>query len=51
MEMESKRSFSNVRDCIRAVEAIIDSDRDICGQVYNIGPHDNEISIKELALK
>ena len=48
---EQKRSFSNVRDCIRAVEAMIDSDRDICGQVYNIGPHDNEISIKELAYK
>ena len=48
---EQKRSFSNVRDCIRAVETMIESDRDICGQVYNIGPHDNEISIKELAFK
>ena len=33
---EQKRSFSNVRDCIRAVETMIESDRDICGQVYNL---------------
>ena len=48
---EQKRSFSNVKDCIRAVETMIESDRNICGQVYNIGPDDNEISIKELAYK
>jgi len=48
---EQKRSFSNVRDCIRAVITMIDSERDICGQVYNIGPHENEISIKDLAYK
>ena len=27
------------------------SDRNLCGQVYNIGPDDNEISIKQLATK
>ena len=27
------------------------SDRDLCGEVYNIGPDDNEISIKGLAMK
>ena len=48
---EQKRSFSNVRDCIRAVVTMIESERDICGQVYNIGPHENEISIKDLAYK
>ena len=48
---EQKRSFSNVRDCIRAVITMIESTRNICGQVYNIGPHQNEISIKKLAYK
>jgi len=48
---EQKRSFSNIDDCITAIEKIIDSDRDLCGQVYNIGPDDNEITIKELAYK
>ena len=47
---EQKRSFSDVRDCIIAVERIMSSDReDLCGQVFNIGPDDNEMSIKELA--
>ena len=27
------------------------SDRDLCGEVYNIGPDDNEITIKGLAMK
>lgn len=48
---EQKRSFSNVLDCIKAVHRIMESNRDICGQVYNIGPDHNEISIKELAYK
>ena len=47
---EQKRSFSDVRDCIIAVERIMKSDRkELCGQVYNIGPDDNEISIIQLA--
>ena len=48
---EQKRSFSNVYDCILAIHKIMESNRDICGQVYNIGPDDNEISIKQLAYK
>jgi len=49
---EQKRSFSNVRDCIEAVYKIIESTRsDLCGQVYNIGPDHNEITINELAKK
>jgi UDP-glucose 4-epimerase len=48
---EQQRSFSNVSDCIKAVYQIMITDRDICGQVYNIGPDDNEISIKQLAYK
>lgn len=48
---EQKRSFSNVLDCVKAVERIIQSDRDLRAQVFNIGPDDNEISIKELAHK
>ena len=48
---EQKRSFSNVYDCIEAVYKIMISDRDIAKQIYNIGPDDNEISIKQLAYK
>ena len=46
-----KRSFSNVSDCVDAIWKIMISDRDLCGEVYNIGPDDNEISIKGLAMK
>lgn len=45
---EQKRSFSNALDCIKTIEKIITSSRDLCGQVYNIGPDHNEISIKQL---
>jgi UDP-glucose 4-epimerase len=49
---EQKRSFSNVLDCIKAIYRMMESSRkDLCGQVYNIGPDDNEISIKQLAYK
>jgi len=48
---EQKRSFSSVNDCIAAVYKIMISDRDIAKEVYNIGPDDNEISIKQLAYK
>lgn len=48
---EQKRSFSDVYDCIEAVFKIMTSNRDIAKQVYNIGPDDNEISIKQLAYK
>ena len=46
---EQKRSFSNAVDCIKAVENIMLSDRHLTGQIYNIGPDNNEISIKQLA--
>lgn len=48
---EQKRSFSNVLDCIEAVYKMMITDRDISKQVFNIGPDDNEISIKQLAYK
>ena len=49
---EQKRSFSNVLDCIKAIYKMMESTRsDLCGQIYNIGPDDNEISIKQLAYK
>lgn len=44
-----QRSFSNATDCIMAIEKIINTDRNICSQVYNIGPDHNEMSIKDLA--
>lgn len=46
-----ERSFSNVVDCVKALEQIMLSNRNLCGEVYNIGPDSNEISIKELAQK
>jgi UDP-glucose 4-epimerase len=46
-----ERSFSNVFDCVKALEQIMLTDRNICGEVYNIGPDDNEISIALLAQK
>jgi len=48
---EQQRSFSNVRDCIKAVEKIMLSDRVLTGNVYNIGPDHNELTIKQLAYK
>jgi len=48
---EQTRSFSNVYDCIEAVYKMMTTDRDITKQVFNIGPDDNEISIKQLAYK
>jgi UDP-glucose 4-epimerase len=46
---KQKRSFSDAIDCIKAIKRIMDSDRDLGGQVYNIGPDHNEISILGLA--
>ena len=46
---QQTRSFSNVKDCVDAIWKIMISDRDLCGQVYNIGPDDNEITIERLA--
>lgn len=44
-----ERSFSNAQDCILAIQSIIDTHRDVCGQVYNIGPDHNQMSILDLA--
>ena len=48
---QQKRSFSNVRDCGDAILSLVNSERDLTGEVFNIGPDDNELSIKDLALK
>jgi UDP-glucose 4-epimerase len=48
---EQKRSFSNIKDCSDAIWKLINSDRDLTGEVYNIGPDDNEVTINELAKK
>lgn len=44
-----QRSFSNATDCILAIEKIINTDLYISGQVYNIGPDHNEMTIMDLA--
>jgi UDP-glucose 4-epimerase len=46
-----KRSFSNIHDCSEAIWKLVTSDRDLTGEIYNIGPDDNELTIKELAFK
>lgn len=45
-----KRSFSPVNDCINAIIKIVEGNFPN-KEVFNIGPDDNEISIKELAEK
>lgn len=45
-----KRSFSPVNDCINAIIKIIDGNF-ANKELFNIGPDDNEISVKELAEK
>lgn len=44
-----KRSFSDITDCVRALGHMIESDRNLNKQVYNIGPDNNEITINHLA--
>ena len=44
-----KRSFSDINDCVIALAHMIESDRNLNKQVYNIGPDDNEITINQLA--
>lgn len=48
---EQKRSFSNIQDCSKAVWDLVNSNKNLAREVFNIGPDDNEISIKELAYK
>jgi UDP-glucose 4-epimerase len=44
-----KRSFSNITDCSDAIWKLVTSDKNLTGEVFNIGPDDNEVTIKELA--
>lgn len=44
-----KRSFSNVDDCCEAIERLVDSDKNLTGQIYNIGPDHDETSINDVA--
>ncbi len=46
-----KRSFSPIGACINAIIRLINTNRFKSGEVFNIGPHGNEISIKDLAYK
>jgi UDP-glucose 4-epimerase len=46
---EQKRSFSNISDCSDAIWKLVNSERDLTGEVFNIGPDDNETTIKDLA--
>lgn len=43
-----KRSFSDVKDCVEPVFRLVESQRFPSGEVFNIGPDHNEITIKEL---
>ena len=44
-----KRSFSDIADCVTALGHMIESDRNLNKQIYNIGPDNNEITINHLA--
>lgn len=44
-----KRSFSNVQDCCESIERIVNSDKNLVGEIYNIGPDNDEITINDLA--
>ena len=44
-----KRSFSDITDCVTALGHMIESDRNLNKQIYNIGPDNNEITINHLA--
>ncbi len=43
---EQKRSFSPVKDCIQSIKKVVEGAAD--GEIINIGPDDNEISINTL---
>jgi len=45
---DQKRSFSDVKDCVEPVFRLVESQRFDSGEVFNIGPDGNEITIKEL---
>ena len=44
-----KRSFSDITDCVTALGHMIESNRNLNKQIYNIGPDNNEITINHLA--
>ena len=46
---EQKRSFSNISDCSDAIWKLVNSEKNLTGEVFNIGPDDNETTIKDLA--
>ena len=46
---KQKRSFSDISDCVEALSHIVESDRNLNKEIYNIGPDNNEISINQLA--
>jgi len=46
---EQKRSFSNISDCSDAIWRLVNSEKNLTGEVFNIGPDDNETTIKDLA--
>lgn len=43
------RSFSDVRDCVKALTTLLSCKRNLNGRIYNIGPDENAISIIDLA--
>ena len=47
---EQKRSFSDVKDCIYCIDKLA-TDKDLKGEIVNIGPDDNFITVNELFSK
>ena len=47
-----RRPFSHVRDVCRAIIGVLESSRDeICGEIFNVGTEEQNMSIMELAKK
>lgn len=46
-----KRSFSHIDGCIEAMIRLMENPRFDAGEVFNIGPDNSEISIKDIAYK
>ncbi len=46
---KQQRSFSDVRDCVKALITLLSCSDNLNGKIYNIGPDENEVTILELA--
>jgi UDP-apiose/xylose synthase len=48
---KNRRAFTYIDDAIDAIAAIIDKPEETSGRIFNIGNPDNEVTIRELAVR